>query len=51
MQRFLCWLLGHDRMPTDSSHRVCLRCGQKEKLRKLGRVAGWIETTEAPHRD
>jgi hypothetical protein len=45
MQSLLCWLLGHDRMTTSASHRVCLRCGQKERLRNLGNVRGWVELT------
>ena len=51
MQRLLCWLLGHDRMPSGSSPRICLRCGQKERLQNLGHVLGWVETTGTPNRD
>ncbi len=50
MQKLLCWLLGHDRMPSRASHRTCLRCGQKEKLQNLGHVVAWVETTGAPSR-
>jgi len=51
MQRVLCWLLGHDRMPSRSSHRICLRCGQRDKLQNLGHVRAWVETTGTPSRD
>ncbi len=47
MQSLLCWFLGHDRMTTSASHRVCLRCGQKERLRHFGNVDGWVEVTRA----
>lgn len=39
MQRILCWLIGHDRMTTTPAHRVCLRCGQREKPRRAAREA------------
>jgi hypothetical protein len=47
MQSFLCWVLGHDRMTSSASHRVCLRCGQKETLRHFGSVDGWVEVPRA----
>jgi hypothetical protein len=50
MRRFLCWLLGHDRMTTSARHRICLRCGQRETLRDLGHVLAWEEVTGAAAR-
>lgn len=47
MRKLLCWLLGHDRMPTRTRHRICERCGTRETLRNYGRVVGWEEVTEA----
>ena len=46
----LCWFLGHDRMSTRSSHRVCLRCGQKEKRRKLDPVRDRVQAGGAAAR-
>ncbi len=43
MKEFLCWLLGHDRMTTSTRQRICLRCGQREKLRQYGSVLAWEE--------
>jgi hypothetical protein len=54
MENLICRLLGHDIMQTNASHRVCLRCGQKEKRRNLGNVEAWVETgakTAAPASD
>ena len=48
MQDLICRFLGHDIMQTNASHRVCLRCGQKEKRRHLGNVEAWVEMTAAP---
>ena len=47
MTRFLCWLLGHDRMTTSARRRVCLRCGTRENLRLFGSVIAWEEQTKA----
>jgi hypothetical protein len=43
MSRFLCWLLGHDRMATSARQRICLRCGTRETLRHIGSVLAWEE--------
>ena len=50
MRRFLCWLLGHDRMTTSARRRICLRCGQRETLRDFGHVLAWEEAPEAADR-
>jgi hypothetical protein len=50
MRRLVCWLLGHDRLPSRSSHRTCLRCGLREVLRNYGNVRGWEETRKAAGR-
>ena len=47
MSKFLCWLLGHDRMTTSTRHRICLRCGTRETLRHFGSTIGWEEATKA----
>jgi hypothetical protein len=46
MRKILCWLLGHDCMPTSARRRVCLRCGLRETLRNYGNVLGWEEIGE-----
>ena len=46
MKKLICWLWGHDRMQTNTRQRVCLRCGQREKLRDFGRVRGWEELAD-----
>jgi hypothetical protein len=43
MKKLLCWLLGHDRMTTSASRRVCLRCGVRETRRNFGSVIAWEE--------
>lgn len=50
MSKFLCWLLGHDRMTTSAHHRVCLRCGTRETLRNFGNVVAWEEHPEVAAR-
>jgi len=47
MQKWLCRFFGHDRMTTSVSHRVCLRCGQRERLHNLGNVLGWVEVAQS----
>jgi hypothetical protein len=47
MKKLLCRLFGHDRMTTRTRHRVCLRCGQKETLRRYGQVLAWEELTDS----
>jgi hypothetical protein len=47
MRKFLCWLLGHDRMETSARYRVCLRCGKREKRCQYGAVVGWEELPSA----
>jgi hypothetical protein len=46
VKKLLCRLLGHDRMTRGSRHRVCLRCGQRETLRRYRHVVAWEELTE-----
>jgi len=43
VRKLLCRLLGHDRLTTGSRHRFCLRCGQREALRRFGSVLAWEE--------
>ena len=43
MSKFLCRLLGHDRMTTSARQRICLRCGTRETLRQFGSTSGWEE--------
>jgi hypothetical protein len=43
MKKLLCWIFGHDRMVTNTRHRVCLRCGQRETQRYFGTVMAWEE--------
>jgi len=43
--KLLCRLIGHDRLASGSRHRVCLRCGQRETLRRFGHVIAWEELT------
>jgi hypothetical protein len=43
MKALLCWLLGHERLTMGSRHRVCLRCGARETLRRYGSTIGWEE--------
>jgi hypothetical protein len=43
VKKLMCWLYGHDRMQTRARLRVCLRCGQREKLCQYGSVLGWEE--------
>ncbi len=45
MLGLLCRLFGHDIMRTSASQRVCVRCGQREKLCNLGNLQGWVEIT------
>ena len=47
MKKLMCWLYGHDRMQTRTRLRVCLRCGQREKLCQYGSVLGWEELPAA----
>ena len=47
MRGLLCRLFGHDRMTTSARHRVCLRCGQRERLREFGLVVAWEEMSAA----
>jgi hypothetical protein len=47
MKKFLCWLLGHDRMTTSARHRICLRCGTRETQRHFGIGVAWEEVTRA----
>jgi hypothetical protein len=47
MSRFLCWLLGHDRMTTSARQRICLRCGARETRRYLGIGVAWEVVTRA----
>jgi hypothetical protein len=42
MQSWICRLFSHDIMRTSALHRVCVRCGQKERLRNLGHVEAWV---------
>ena len=46
LKKLMCWIWGHDRMQTGARLRVCLRCGQREKLRDFGRVLGWEELSK-----
>jgi hypothetical protein len=48
MRKLLCFLLGHDVMATTARRRVCLRCGQREALRRYGEVLAWEEMTDKP---
>jgi hypothetical protein len=41
MRKLLCRLFGHDPMKAHAQLRVCLRCGQRETLRRFGRVLAW----------
>lgn len=43
VRKLLCRLLGHDRLATGTRHRVCLRCGQRETLRRFGSLLAWEE--------
>jgi hypothetical protein len=45
VRKLLCRLLGHDRMTTSARQRVCVRCGQRETLRRYGNVLAWEEVT------
>ena len=47
MKKLMCWIWGHDRLLTGSRLRLCLRCGQREKLRHFGRVSGWEEVSDS----
>jgi hypothetical protein len=46
MRKLLCRLFGHESKETTGRHRVCVRCGQQEILRRFGRVLAWEEVTE-----
>jgi hypothetical protein len=50
MASLLCRFLGHDTMRTSASSRVCVRCGQKERLQNLGHVQAWVEVAVEPAR-
>jgi hypothetical protein len=39
MRKLLCCIFGHERLATAAAHRVCLRCGQREKRRRLAAAA------------
>ena len=47
MRKVLCRFFGHDPMETSERQRVCQRCGQRETLRRYGRVLAWEEVTES----
>jgi hypothetical protein len=47
-KKFLCRLLGHNRMTTGTRKRICLRCSQQEKLCRYGSLLGWEEVTAIP---
>ena len=47
MRKLLCRLLGHDLMTTSARRRHCLRCGQREMLRRYGQLLAWEEVTDA----
>ena len=46
VKRLICRIWGHDRMQTAMRQRVCLRCGQREKLRQFGSTTGWEELSD-----
>jgi hypothetical protein len=45
MQKLRCWFLGHDRMASQGAHGVCLRCGQRERVPDLSRMAAPVDGT------
>ena len=47
MAKLLCRLFGHDIMTTNLRHRICLRCGQRETLRRYGESLAWEEVTKS----
>jgi hypothetical protein len=49
VKKIMCWIWGHDRMQTTARRRVCLRCGQREKLRQFDSGHGWEELPDAAH--
>jgi hypothetical protein len=49
LKKLMCWIWGHDRMQTGARKRVCLRCGQREKLQQYGRILGWEELPDTAH--
>ena len=46
MWKLLCRVVGHQLKTTNGRHRVCLRCGQKEALRRYGRSLAWEVVTD-----
>ncbi len=50
LKKLTCRLWGHDRMQTSSRQRICVRCGQREKLCQYGSVTGWEELSGTAHR-
>jgi hypothetical protein len=46
MWKLLCRVVGHQLKTTNGKHRVCLRCGQKEALRRYGRSLAWEQVTD-----
>ena len=51
MRRLLCWLFGHEREAVGSRQRVCVRCHQRETMRRFGEVIAWEVVTGPPGRD
>lgn len=50
MRGLLCWLFGHDIMADGPRHRVCIRCHQREMLRRFGTVLAWELQTQPASR-
>jgi hypothetical protein len=48
LHKLLCRLFGHDRMASSARRRACVRCGQREALRRYGSVLAWEEETASP---
>ena len=48
VKKLWCRLLGHDRITVSVRKRYCLRCGQREALRRYGSVLAWEEVTGTP---
>ena len=50
MGKLLCWLFGHERTSTSARHRVCYRCGLRERQLQIGDVIAWEDLTPRPIR-
>lgn len=50
MGKILCWLFGHTVEAAGHGKRVCVRCNQRETLRRFGTVIAWELVTEPAER-